>query len=288
MVSTNDILVIGGGGKTGRRVIQRLRTRGVTVRGTSRSGDPRFDWEDRGTWLPALGGARAVYITYSPDLAVPGAVDAVGAFARLAVDARRPAPRPALGPRRGGGPARRARVRDAAPNGRSCAAAGSPRTSARPLSRPGRRRRARAARRRRARAVRRRRRHRRRRRGRADRGRPRRALYELTGPRLLTFADATAEIAAAAGRPLRFVGVARDEYASALAAQGVRGRGRAAHLPVRRSARRPQRAPDRRRAAGARPGPARLPGLRARGCRRRDLGVTGGLRWATLWASPCR
>lgn len=48
-------------------------------------------------------------------------------------------------------------------------------------------------------------------------GRP----YELTGPRLLGFDEAIAEIAAATGRPVRFERVRMDEYASALAKQGV-------------------------------------------------------------------
>ena len=37
-------------------------------------------------------------------------------------------------------------------------------------------------------------------------------LYELTGPRLLTFAEAVAEIAAASGRSIRFVQVTPEQY----------------------------------------------------------------------------
>ena len=37
-------LVLGGTGKTGRRVVERLRERGLPVRIGSRSGVPRFDW----------------------------------------------------------------------------------------------------------------------------------------------------------------------------------------------------------------------------------------------------
>ena len=87
-------LVLGGTGKTGRRVVERLRSRGLPVRVGSRAGEPRFDWEDRSTWAPALEGVGSVYLTYYPDLAVPGAVDAVGEFAALAV--RSGAPRIAL------------------------------------------------------------------------------------------------------------------------------------------------------------------------------------------------
>ena len=168
----------------------------------SRSGEPAFDWDDRSTWAPALDGVTAVYVSYFPDLAVPGAPEAVAAFTALAVRARRAAPGAAVRPRRGGGAARRAAVQEPpAPSGRSCVPAGSTRTSARATSlEPVARGRAGAARRRRARAVRRRRRHRRRGRGRADRGRPRAAsVYEVTGPRLLTFAEAVAEIGAATG-----------------------------------------------------------------------------------------
>lgn len=73
-------LVIGGTGKTGRRVAERLRTAGVPVRAASRSSNTRFDWEDSATWGPALDGARAAYVTYFPDLAIPGADETVGRF----------------------------------------------------------------------------------------------------------------------------------------------------------------------------------------------------------------
>jgi uncharacterized protein YbjT (DUF2867 family) len=46
-------------------------------------------------------------------------------------------------------------------------------------------------------------------------------LYELTGPRLLTFAEAVAEIGAAAGREIRYVPVSQEEFAAAAADQGV-------------------------------------------------------------------
>jgi uncharacterized protein YbjT (DUF2867 family) len=80
------ILVLGSSGKTGRRVAERLRERELAVRAGSRSGDPPFDWERPETWAPALDGVRAAYVSYYPDLAVPGAVDVVGSFAELAVN----------------------------------------------------------------------------------------------------------------------------------------------------------------------------------------------------------
>ncbi|MFJ1799183.1 NAD(P)H-binding protein [Streptomyces sp. NPDC088180] len=57
------VLVIGGTGKTGRRVVARLRERGVETRAASRSGDTLFDWADPTTWAAALDGVATVYIT---------------------------------------------------------------------------------------------------------------------------------------------------------------------------------------------------------------------------------
>jgi len=85
-MTNGTVLVLGGTGKTGRRVVERLRARGVAVRVGSRSAAPPFEWEDRATWGPALDGVAAVYVSYYPDLAVPGAPEAVGA---LADEARR-------------------------------------------------------------------------------------------------------------------------------------------------------------------------------------------------------
>src|SRR5688500_13143607 len=80
-------LVLGGTGKTGRRVAQRLVARGVPTRVGSRSGELPFDWEDEATWAPALRDVESVYVSYTvPDVAVPGAVEAVGTFAELAVE----------------------------------------------------------------------------------------------------------------------------------------------------------------------------------------------------------
>ena len=79
------ILVVGGTGKTGRRVVERLNTRGMPVRIGSRSGIPAFDWQDESTWAPALAGVRAAYISYFPDIAIPGASKIVESFARCAL-----------------------------------------------------------------------------------------------------------------------------------------------------------------------------------------------------------
>ncbi|SDP08629.1 Uncharacterized conserved protein YbjT, contains NAD(P)-binding and DUF2867 domains [Phyllobacterium sp. YR620] len=79
------VLIVGGTGKTGRRVAKRLAALGLPVRIGSRQGTPAFDWENPDTWAVALEGVSAAYITYYPDLAVPGAADTVGELARLAV-----------------------------------------------------------------------------------------------------------------------------------------------------------------------------------------------------------
>ena len=59
--------------------------KGVPVRIGSRSGEPPFDWEKPETWAPTLEEILSAYISYYPDLAVPGAADLVGSFANLAV-----------------------------------------------------------------------------------------------------------------------------------------------------------------------------------------------------------
>ncbi|SAK47670.1 NmrA-like protein [Caballeronia temeraria] len=79
------ILVLGANGKTGRRVAERLRKQGLDVRACARSTQPRFDWNDRVTWRAALEGVKRVYVTYQPDLAKPGALDTVSAFFDMAL-----------------------------------------------------------------------------------------------------------------------------------------------------------------------------------------------------------
>src|SRR5882757_9929464 len=78
-------LVLGGSGKTGRRVVERLTARNLPVRIGSRGAGVPFDWEVPATWAPALQNVNSVYVSYYPDLAAPGAVDAIAEFAELAV-----------------------------------------------------------------------------------------------------------------------------------------------------------------------------------------------------------
>jgi uncharacterized protein YbjT (DUF2867 family) len=210
-------LVLGGTGKTGRRVVERLRARGWPVRIGSRTGDPAFDWTDDRTWPAAVQGVRAVYITYYPDLAAAGASDAIRAFARVAV---------ASGVRhlvllsgRGEAEAERSEqiVRESGADWTILRASWFSQNFsenfllepilAGDLALPA-----------------------------GDVGEPfvdagdiadaavaaltedwhAGRLYELTGPRLWTFAEATAEIARAAGRPIAYTPLSRDEYAERL------------------------------------------------------------------------
>jgi uncharacterized protein YbjT (DUF2867 family) len=215
-------LVLGGRGKTGRRVAERLAVRGLPVRLGSRSGEPPFDWEDRATWAPALSGAGSVYLTYYPDLAVPGAVDAVRSLVELAV--ARGVQRLVLLSGRGEDEAQRAEevvqasgvdwaivrsswfnqnfsenyLLDAVLGGEVVLPAGDigePFIDADDIADVA------------VAAL-------------TEDGHAGQ-LYEVTGPRLLTFAQAVAEIAAATGREIRYLEVSPEQYAAALAAEGV-------------------------------------------------------------------
>lgn len=82
----DKILITGGTGKTGRKVVEELNELGYSVRIGSRNADPSFDWNNKATWKAALDGMNMVYITYQPDLAVPGAVEIIEEFTSLAVE----------------------------------------------------------------------------------------------------------------------------------------------------------------------------------------------------------
>ena len=86
-MSSSPILVLGATGKTGRRIVQRLLARGHAVRKGSRQGDPPFDWQDPGTWASAVRGVEAVYISFFPDLALPGAPAVIEEFTGRAIAA---------------------------------------------------------------------------------------------------------------------------------------------------------------------------------------------------------
>jgi uncharacterized protein YbjT (DUF2867 family) len=219
---TDPTLILGATGKTGRRVAQRLTDRGLPVRLGSRAGSPRFDWNDRSTWADVLDGVSGAYISYYPDIAVPGAVDTVGAFADLAV--RQGVSRLVLLAGRGEAEAEHAEeaVRDSGADltivratwfaqnfsegfmldgilsGVLALPAGDtpePFVDTDDIADV---------------AV----------AGLTD-DRHIGQLYELTGPRALTFAEAVAEISRASGRDVRYQPVSVDDFASAMSAQGL-------------------------------------------------------------------
>ncbi|MGX5826069.1 NAD(P)H-binding protein [Mesorhizobium sp. 43Arga] len=218
MTDTKPILILGGTGKTGRRLAERLTARGIPVRIGSRSGTPRFDWEAPASWAPALEGVSAAYISYYPDIAVPGAAEVIDAFTRLAVE--HGVRRLVLLSGRGEHEAQRAEEMLKASGADwtilRCAwfsqnfsegflieplLAGEVALPVGPVGEPfvdvddiadA------------AEAV---------LTGPGHVGQ----LYELTGPRLLSFADAVAEIAKAVGRDIRFVRISHDEFTAAVA-----------------------------------------------------------------------
>lgn len=84
MTSISPIVIIGGSGKTGRRVDAQLQARGLATRPVSRSTDPSFDWTRPAGWAAVLEGASAAYVTFQPDLAVPEAESAIDELGRIA------------------------------------------------------------------------------------------------------------------------------------------------------------------------------------------------------------
>jgi uncharacterized protein YbjT (DUF2867 family) len=86
-MSNQTILVIGSTGKTGSRVAAKLAQLGHCVRHGSRRSSTPFDWEQPATWPAVLAGIRAIYITYFPDMAFPGAEENIEALTKLAADA---------------------------------------------------------------------------------------------------------------------------------------------------------------------------------------------------------
>ena len=77
-------LILGSSGKTGRRVINRFIANGLQFRAGCRNSEIPFDWYDASTWQKALHGINAVYVVFSPDLAVPGAPAIIKNFVQAA------------------------------------------------------------------------------------------------------------------------------------------------------------------------------------------------------------
>jgi uncharacterized protein YbjT (DUF2867 family) len=82
-----NTLVIGSTGKTGRRILRRLTDLGHPARGASRRTDSPFDWERQETWPAVLEGVTAAYVSYYSDLAAPEAPATVEAFTKAAAAA---------------------------------------------------------------------------------------------------------------------------------------------------------------------------------------------------------
>ncbi len=72
---SGTVLVTGGTGKTGRRVVSRLRARGIDARVGSRKEPASFDWADATTHEAALRDVGAIYL-----VAPTGALDALQAM----------------------------------------------------------------------------------------------------------------------------------------------------------------------------------------------------------------
>ena len=83
-MSELPILIIGGAGKTGARVNALLQARGIPTRPVSRSTPVPFDWTRPETWPAAFAGVSMAYVTFQPDLAVEGAAETIAEVSRLA------------------------------------------------------------------------------------------------------------------------------------------------------------------------------------------------------------
>lgn len=81
---SNKILVLGGTGKTGRRVAARLAQLSIPFRIGSRNAEPAFHWDSPATWSGVLNGIDKIYICFQPDLAIPSAPATIKAFVELA------------------------------------------------------------------------------------------------------------------------------------------------------------------------------------------------------------
>ena len=222
-MTTPTTLVLGATGKTGRRVLARLAAAGHAVRSGSRSADPPFDWEQPATWASAVSGVHSIYLTYQPDLAFPGAADRVAGVVAAATAAG--AQRIVLLSGRNEPGARAAELiveqsglewtvltasffaqnfselpmaLDGVLDGLLAFPAGDVREPFVDVDDI-----AEAA----VAAL--------------TTDRHLRRRYELTGPRLMTFADAVAEIANATGRRIEYVPITIDDMSAAMGAEGM-------------------------------------------------------------------
>jgi uncharacterized protein YbjT (DUF2867 family) len=82
-----NVLIVGANGKTGARVKNQLDAAGVSTLGVSRSTTPAFDWTNNENWAEVLEAVNAAYLTYHPDLSVPEAEGHIRLFCELAKQA---------------------------------------------------------------------------------------------------------------------------------------------------------------------------------------------------------
>lgn len=73
-------LVLGATGKTGQRVAARLQSLGQPIRLGSRVASPAFDWTNEAGWSTCLEGVTSVYLTYPSDLPVAGSTTLISTF----------------------------------------------------------------------------------------------------------------------------------------------------------------------------------------------------------------
>jgi uncharacterized protein YbjT (DUF2867 family) len=83
----DPILVIGSSGKTGRRIARTLSAQGHAVRHGSRRSPTPFDWDAPDSWPAALAGVRGLYVSYFLDLAYPGAEEKIELLTTMAAAA---------------------------------------------------------------------------------------------------------------------------------------------------------------------------------------------------------
>jgi uncharacterized protein YbjT (DUF2867 family) len=223
-----NVLVLGGTGKTGRRVVERLEARGVPVGVGSRSTGPPFDWEDRTRGSPRcrMSGRRTSPITLILIWRCRARSRRCSAFAGLAVESG--VRRLVLLSGRGEGEAQSAEAAlrevsdgagvewtvvrctwfnqnfsesyllDPVLDGEVVLPAGDvpePFVDAEDIADVA------------VAAL-------------MEEGHTG-EVYELTGPRLLTFGEAVGEISEAAGREIHYVPVSVEDYTSALIEEGV-------------------------------------------------------------------
>ncbi|MDT0266882.1 NmrA family NAD(P)-binding protein [Streptomyces sp. DSM 44915] len=81
-IDAGRVLVVGGTGKSGRRVAALL----PGARVGSRGGSPAFDWDQPADWPAVLTDIEAVYLSYPTDIAAPGAAERLARFARVAAE----------------------------------------------------------------------------------------------------------------------------------------------------------------------------------------------------------